>query len=64
MAGVKQKTRVDGFETVGYTDGNVPTGTSAGDVGGNGFSYAPIVPRNAGFGLVPGAGGSVALSRA
>ncbi len=56
LQGVDQKTRVDGFETVGYTDGNVPTGRpGVGDVGGNGFAYAPVVPRNTGFGLTPGA---------
>jgi TonB-dependent receptor len=39
LQGVNQKTRVDGFETVGYTDGNVPTGRpGVGDVGGNGFA--------------------------
>ncbi|MFN3798874.1 MAG: TonB-dependent receptor plug domain-containing protein, partial [Sphingobium yanoikuyae] len=34
VAGVKTKTRVDGFESVGWTDGNLGTG----DAGGNNFS--------------------------
>lgn len=50
VAGVKTKTRVDGFETLGWTDGNL----GAGDPGGNNFSYASVVPRNAGHGLVAG----------
>lgn len=48
VAGVKTKTRVDGFETLGWTDGNL----GVGDPGGNNFSYASVVPRNAGHGLV------------
>lgn len=50
VAGVKTKTRVDGFDTVGWTDGNL----GAGDPGGNNFSWASVVPRNAGHGLVAG----------
>ncbi|WP_088184371.1 TonB-dependent receptor [Sphingobium sp. Z007] len=50
VAGVKTKTRVDGFESLGWTDGNL----GAGDPGGNNFSYASVVPRNAGHGLVAG----------
>jgi TonB-dependent receptor len=50
VAGVKTKTRVDGFESVGWTDGNL----GAGDPGGNNFSWASIVPANAGNGLVSG----------
>jgi TonB-dependent receptor len=50
VAGVKTKTRVDGFESLGWTDGNL----GAGDPGGNNFSYASIVPNNAGHGLIPG----------
>ncbi|WHO40576.1 TonB-dependent receptor [Sphingobium sp. AP49] len=50
VAGVKTKTRVDGFETVGWTDGNL----GAGDPGGNNFSWASVVPNNAGHGLVAG----------
>lgn len=49
--------RLDGFETIGWTDANVPAcGPDcrlAGD-SGNGFSYAAVVPRNAGHGLRPG----------
>ena len=51
VSGVKTKTRVDGFETVGWTDGNIP-GEPA---GGNGFVYASTVPNNTGHGLTPGA---------
>lgn len=50
VAGVKTKTRVDGFDTVGWTDGNL----GAGDPGGNNFTWASVVPRNAGHGLVAG----------
>jgi TonB-dependent receptor len=50
VAGVKTKTRIDGFETVGWTDGNL----GVGDAGGNNFSWASVVPRNAGHGLVAG----------
>ena len=50
VAGVKTKTRVDGFESLGWTDGNL----GAGDPGGNNFTYASIVPRNTGHGLVAG----------
>ncbi len=50
VAGVKTKTRVDGFDTVGWTDGNL----GAGDPGGNNFNWASVVPRNTGHGLVAG----------
>ncbi|MFC3440970.1 TonB-dependent receptor [Sphingobium rhizovicinum] len=50
VAGVKTKTRIKGFETVGWTDGNLGTG----DAGGNNFSWASVVPRNAGHGLTAG----------
>lgn len=50
VAGVKTKTRVKGFESVGWTDGNL----GAGDAGGNNFSWASVVPANAGHGLVAG----------
>ncbi len=50
VAGVKTKTRVRGFETVGWTDGNLGNG----DAGGNNFSWASVVPANAGHGLVAG----------
>jgi TonB-dependent receptor len=54
FSGYTQKSRIDGFETVGWTDANIPTGTSTADVGGNGFIYASTVPANTGHGLVPG----------
>lgn len=47
---MKTKTRVDGFESVGWTDGNLGTG----DAGGNNFSWASVVPNNTGHGLVAG----------
>ncbi|CAM5307519.1 TonB-dependent receptor OS=Sphingobium scionense OX=1404341 GN=GGQ90_000457 PE=3 SV=1 [Sphingobium scionense] len=50
VAGVKTKTRVKGFELVGWTDGNLGTG----DAGGNNFSWASVVPNNTGHGLVAG----------
>ncbi len=51
VSGVKTKTRVDGYETIGYTDGNI-AGTPA---GGDGFIYASTTPNNVGHGLTPGA---------
>ncbi|KQN00804.1 TonB-dependent receptor [Sphingobium sp. Leaf26] len=50
VAGVKTKTRIKGFESVGWTDGNL----GVGDAGGNNFSWASVVPANAGHGLVAG----------
>jgi TonB-dependent receptor len=55
VAGVKTKTRVDGFESLGWSDGNIPTGDpNVPDAGGNNFIYATVVPRNTGHGLIPG----------
>lgn len=51
VSGVKTKTRVDGYETIGYSDGNI-AGTPA---GGDGFVYASTVPGNTGHGLTTGA---------
>jgi TonB-dependent receptor len=48
---VHARTRIDGFESIGWTDGNCGAGCTAGN---NNFTYAPVVPRNTGFGLVPG----------
>jgi TonB-dependent receptor len=50
VAGVKTKTRIKGFETVGWADGSL----GAGDPGNNNFSWASVVPRNAGHGLTAG----------
>ncbi|MDX3900810.1 MAG: TonB-dependent receptor [Sphingobium sp.] len=50
VAGVKTKTRIDSFDSIGWTDGNL----GAGDPGGNNFSWASVVPANAGHGLVAG----------
>jgi len=55
VSGVKTKTRIDGFESVGWTDGNVScSGCGTGADTGNGFVYAPVAPNNTGFGLTPG----------
>ncbi|WP_443478566.1 TonB-dependent receptor [Novosphingobium aerophilum] len=54
VAGVKTKTRVDGFETVGWGDGNLPCGTGCTDAGNNNWNWASVVPANAGHGLVAG----------
>ncbi|MEC3949744.1 TonB-dependent receptor [Sphingobium sp. HWE2-09] len=54
VAGVKTKTRVDGFDSVGWTDGNLSCGVGCTDPGGNNFNWASVVPRNTGHGLVAG----------
>ncbi|AJR23514.1 TonB-dependent receptor [Sphingobium sp. YBL2] len=50
VAGVKTKTRIDGFDTVGWTDGNL----GPGDAGANNFTWASVVPANTGHGLIAG----------
>lgn len=55
VSGVKTKTRVDGFETIGWTDANLSCPTPSCNSGGNGFSYATTTPNNVGHGLTPGA---------
>ncbi|MDR6787450.1 TonB-dependent receptor [Sphingomonas sp. BE138] len=60
VAGVRQKTRIDGYDTVGFTDANLPVcaagqATNCPNPGGNGFSFASTVPANVGRGLVTGA---------
>jgi TonB-dependent receptor len=57
---VHAKERIDGFESVGWTDGNVPSSAACPTCGtgpdsGNGFNYASVVPQNTGHGLTPGA---------
>jgi TonB-dependent receptor len=58
VSGVSQKQRVDSFDTIGWTDPNV-VACGVGCTGpldtGNGFSFASVVPNNAGHGLTPGA---------
>lgn len=54
VAGVKTKTRVDGFDSVGWGDGNLPCGPQCTDPGNNNWNWASVVPANAGHGLVPG----------
>ncbi|CAN5266800.1 TonB-dependent receptor [soil metagenome] len=69
-AGVRSKSRTDGFETIGWTNANLtyaqcgvapPVGTlatapapSCNTSGGNGFKFADTVPAGAGNGLVAG----------
>lgn len=55
VAGVKQKTRIDGFESIGWTNGTVDCPTCVTGAGaGDGFFYASVVPNNTGHGLTPG----------
>jgi TonB-dependent receptor len=55
VSGVRTKTRIDGFESIGWTDGDVScSGCKTGLDTGNGFAYASFVPNNTGFGLTPG----------
>lgn len=56
VAGVRQKTRVDGYDTVGFTDANLACGTgcNVSPPESNGFSFASITPANVGHGLVAG----------
>ncbi|WP_294198310.1 TonB-dependent receptor [uncultured Sphingomonas sp.] len=59
VAGVRQRTRIDGYDTIGFTDANLPvcaTGQTSNcpNPGGNGFSFANTVPANVGRGLVAG----------
>ncbi len=61
VSGVKTKTRVDGFETIGWTDANLACGpncngnpAATAPKEGNGFSYASVTPNNVGHGLIPG----------
>jgi TonB-dependent receptor len=46
ISGVKTKTRIDGFESVGWTDGNLNSLGVADTNNGNGFLYAPVMPNN------------------
>lgn len=56
VAGVSQPTRVDGFDSLGYADANLPCGAGCNisPPEGNGFSYASLVPANVGRGLTAG----------
>jgi TonB-dependent receptor len=54
VSGVKTKTRIDGFESIGWTDANLTCPTASCNAGGNGFSYASVTPNNVGHGLTPG----------
>ena len=56
VSGVSLRTRIDGYDTVGFTDSSncILPAPQCGAVGGNGFSYATEVPANTGHGLVPG----------
>jgi TonB-dependent receptor len=57
VAGVRQNTRIDGYDTVGFTDANLACGTgcNASPPESNGFSFASTTPANVGRGLVTGA---------
>ncbi|MEG8038844.1 TonB-dependent receptor [Sphingomonas sp. LR60] len=57
VAGVRQKTRIDGYDTVGFTDANLACGTgcNVSPPESNGFSFASTTPANVGRGLVTGA---------
>jgi TonB-dependent receptor len=55
FAGARTQVRTDGFETIGWTDANISC-TGCNTTGtGNGFTFASVVPPNAGNGLTPGA---------
>lgn len=59
VSGVSTKTRVDGFETVGWSDADLRCTSTPncndGPMNGNGFIFARTVPNNTGHGLTPGA---------
>jgi TonB-dependent receptor len=46
ISGVKTKTRIDGFESVGWTDGDLSKLGVADTNNGNGFFYADRMPNN------------------
>ncbi|MDF8331707.1 TonB-dependent receptor [Novosphingobium cyanobacteriorum] len=57
LAAQRTRQRVDGFESIGWTDANVPDcgpGCALPGDTGNGFSYASVVPASTGHGLRPG----------
>jgi TonB-dependent receptor len=55
VSGVRATTRIDGFESVGWSDGNLTGISGSGDVGpGNGFLYASVMPNNVGHGYTAG----------
>ncbi|MDR6127122.1 TonB-dependent receptor [Sphingomonas sp. SORGH_AS_0438] len=57
-AAVKNRFRVDGFETIGWTNPNLTasqnTGSTRNATGGGNFTIPGTVPANAGNGLTPG----------
>lgn len=58
LAGSRQRTRSDGFDSVGWTNANLAcptTDTACSNAQGNNFSFATVVPANAGNGLTTGA---------
>lgn len=57
VAGVRQKTRIDGYDTVGFTDANLACGAgcNVSPPESNGFSFASTTPANVGRGLMTGA---------
>jgi TonB-dependent receptor len=54
FAGARTYSRVDGFESIGWTDPNISC-TGCNTTGtGNGFVFASVAPPNVGNGLTPG----------
>ncbi len=49
----RNKTRTEGFETIGWTNPNIDC-PGCTDIGGNGFVLPAVVPEGAGNGLTPG----------
>ncbi|WP_112382664.1 TonB-dependent receptor [Sphingomonas carotinifaciens] len=56
VAGVHQKLRIDGYDTVGFTDANLPCGPgcNASPPESNGFVFASTAPANLGRGFTTG----------
>jgi TonB-dependent receptor len=54
VALARNKTLVEGFETIGWTNATNVVCTGCNTNGGNGFNFATTVPPNAGNGLTPG----------
>jgi TonB-dependent receptor len=54
FAGARTESRVDGFESIGWTDPNISC-TGCNTTGtGNGFTFASVAPPNVGNGFTPG----------
>lgn len=58
LAGVHNKVKTTGYETIGWTNPNLTAGQCSGtcnSTGGGNFTIPGVVPTNAGNGLTPGA---------